>query len=216
MLERRMIEVDALISTGRWIDAFALAALNVSNSALSEKARVHFQFALIVGLSGDGEKRTREWFEAKRRWDYTHEMEGDFYRREAIELVKRGRIEGAQLARDAAEGYHKNDENRLTALIMVQGRIELARGNYAAAFVYHRMADNLWGELGEDTTYQWRVENLLHWLAAALMSGQREEAHRIFPVLLREERDARRKNVAKAMMSGGRSACRLLLMLPNL
>lgn len=216
MLKQRLSEVDTLISTGKWTGAFALAAINALNPELVNKAHARFQLALIAGLSGDDEKRTREWIEAKRCSDYTHEMEGDFYRREAIELVKRGRVKDAQLARDAAEGYYKDDRDGLTALISVQGRIDLARGNYATALVYHGMADRLWGELGEDATYQWRVENLLHWLAAALMSGRREEAHRVFPVLLREERDARRRNVAKVMMSGGKPACRLLFMLPNL
>lgn len=201
-----LAEVDALITKGKFDAARLKAERNTQDETLRDNVTTWFQLALAYRLLFMGTAATAAQERARQCEGYNDVMHGDFLRDGAIMLIKQGKYEQALDYINEAERLHRGDVDRQNCLMMVRGRLLARSGDSEAAYWKHVSADEGWKRLGAAGTEQWRINNRLHWMIAAMLSGRRMDAWRILPRLLWTDRKARKLAGLVICLGGKRGA----------
>ncbi len=98
--------------------------------------------------------------------------EEDLKLAETIVAKLRGTYKG-ELEDGEVIGEHKDDPNRLAALLDVEGRALYARRRYIAADRKHSDAHRAWHAIGDLADPVWIYNNELHWLKTLVKLGYR-------------------------------------------
>jgi hypothetical protein len=164
-------QVGALINKG-WLGqqkARAVARNFLSSQAAQQDAHFWFQYALAEQLRGDPGKLLEPfWNNARECANYTEEIEGDFYRDEALRELRRGNTLDARRALHKAQLRQGDDDNRKAAIQMVAARIAYKERRYEAAYETHDDVKLQFVMLGQSADQQWKKNNSLHMLRAAV------------------------------------------------
>lgn len=176
-------EISDLINQGKFREAVQLAETNATNFEVNQSAHFYFQWGLALSLLGDDPKFL--WNKAATCPDFTPTMAGDFYRNGSLAALRKGDLTLAKQMLDSALGLHRSDVNRIAADVMVKARIEFAKGNYEAAYAFHKQADDTWKSIGSQADQQWIRNNNFHWFKAVIAT--RRNNKQLYAIIMADE-----------------------------
>jgi tetratricopeptide (TPR) repeat protein len=201
----RLIGAERLINSGRWRESNLKLVLLTRDPKANIYARTWFLLALCERLLGKDDLADATHDKAKLCSDYDAVHEGDFLRDKAIMFIKQGRYDQATDCLTRVWRLHTNNPNRMACIVMVNGCKLVRQGRAEKAYHSHVSAERSFRQLGKAANKQWRTNNRLHLMIAAVLSGRRASAWARLPRLLLTDRFAR-KAAGLSVCFGGRQA----------
>ncbi|MBL8158846.1 hypothetical protein JNJ66_00100 [Candidatus Saccharibacteria bacterium] len=190
MSDEILAALSGLIKRGRFRQAYAVGTSNADVASVRDDANFHFQVALASGFVRAGDTEAW-WARARKCPNCTQAMESDMLRDSARMAVLLGQLDEAQQLLATSASLAEGDRNRQAAVKMVWGLISAARHEWGTANQFHRDAEAIWRQLGDDADEQWMRDNRFHWFAVMVMLGQKRHI-RLGMILEDEPRRDRR------------------------
>lgn len=147
---------------------------------LPDDAEHWFKLHFAATLCRDPDRADLAYVKAKQCWNFTDELQGDFMRDLALQLVRQGKHRQALDVIIGVLQLHKADRNRIACAKGVKARAHFGLNDFAEAARLHLQADAMWGELARQDrpfTNQWQYNNLLPMLRAYVIRERFGEGH---------------------------------------
>lgn len=166
------LRIDELVRARRFRSAYRLAWALPDSTEVPAITEVHFLRALTANLANHHNDAVKAHeYAVQHCSDFTTVWDGDFERDHLLWAIRSRQFGQACHHLQMARVLHEGDPNRMTGLVMGEGRLLYAQEDYFEALELHRHAETSWRKLGVRADPQWQFNNRVHLLKAMLAHG---------------------------------------------
>jgi len=167
------------INSRRW-DWRARDYVSLTVELFPREPEAYLQAYTLAMLSGDFLAAISYWVSAQ-QFNLTNEQWAGFYRDLAIALIKKRKLQPAEMVLPLANKYHQGDANLQAIYMLVQFRLRLAQGHLLEARAWLDQAVQAFDTLGATglANEQWRFNTRVHQMRLANREHNWAAARRI-------------------------------------